>query len=75
MANPPFNLKDWRDENELTDDYNGLVMMFHQQVMQIMLGFYILFQNYQKTHWFFLANGALSDDDTFELRKIIERFN
>lgn len=21
MANPPFNLKDWREENELTDDY------------------------------------------------------
>jgi len=72
MANPPFNLKGWRKEDELTDDprWRGfptprvananyawiLHMISKLDVSHGMAGF-------------LLANGALNDADDFEIRK------
>lgn len=42
MANPPFNLKGWYNEN-LKMMLAGQIMLHHQKVMQIMLGFIICF--------------------------------
>lgn len=76
MANPPFNLKKWRSEEELTNDvrWQGydvppvsnanyawiLHMLSKLDVTNGIAGF-------------LLANGALSDDDTVKIRqKLIE---
>ncbi len=76
MANPPFNLKKWRTENELTTDVRWagygvppvsnanyawiLHMLSKLNVMNGVAGF-------------LLANGALGDSDTYEIRrKLIE---
>lgn len=72
MANPPFNLKKWRTEEELTNDvrWQGydtppvsnanyawiLHMLSKLNVTKGIAGF-------------LLANGALSDDDTVSIRK------
>ncbi len=71
MANPPFNLKGWYDENLKNDsrwaDYNTppesnanyawiLHMLSHLKPLEGVAGF-------------LLANGALGDSDTVEIRK------
>lgn len=42
MANPPFNLKGWYNDN-LKMTLVGIIIRHHQKVMQIMLGFFICF--------------------------------
>ena len=75
MANPPFNLSDWRGENELKDDprwkgydvppvsnanYGWILHMISKLSEDGIAGF-------------LLANGALNDSDTKDIRaKIIE---
>jgi len=39
MANPPFNQKQWRADNELTDDPRWAGYSVRQLAMPIMLGF------------------------------------
>ena len=39
MANPPFNQKDWRADNELLDDPRWRGYEYHKQEMPTMLGF------------------------------------
>lgn len=39
MANPPFNQKQWRAENELVDDLVGTAMKSRRQAMQTMVGY------------------------------------
>ncbi|MDO5690076.1 MAG: N-6 DNA methylase, partial [Tissierellia bacterium] len=74
MANPPFNLKNWRGEDELTNDYRWkgyqtprvsnanyawiLHMISKLDVSKGIAGF-------------LLANGALNDPDEYEIRKQI----
>ena len=75
MANPPFNLKDWFDENLRNDarwaDYETppasnanyawiLHILSHLKPLDGVAGF-------------LLANGALGDDDTVEIRKKLIR--
>ena len=71
MANPPFNLKDWRDENELTDDYRwaGYDVPPASNANYAWILHIISKLSENGVAGFLLANGALSDDDTFELRK------
>ena len=73
MANPPFNLKDWRDENELTDDYRwaGYDVPPASNANYAWILHIISKLSENGVAGFLLANGALSDDDTFELRKKI----
>lgn len=76
MANPPFNLKKWREKSELLSDvrWSGyglppqgnanyawiLHMLSHLEVTRGVAGF-------------LLANGALGDEDAYEIRrKLIE---
>jgi len=76
MANPPFNLKKWRGEDELTDDprWSGYDV---PPVSNANYGWilHILNKlNVQKgVAGFLLANGALDDSDTKSIReKLIE---
>lgn len=39
MANPPFNQKEWRGDNELIDDRAGTAMKFRPRVTRTMAGF------------------------------------
>lgn len=76
MANPPFNLKKWRTEEELTNDPRwdgyGLPPVSNANYAWIL---HIL-SKLEVTHGiagFLLANGALSDDDSINIRqKLIE---
>jgi type I restriction enzyme M protein len=73
IANPPFNQKGWRSDNELLDDirwkdypvplpgnanYAWILHMIHKM-------------NNNSQAAFLLANGALEDADTYEIRKKI----
>ncbi len=76
MANPPFNLKKWRDENELLDDprWNGYTV---PPVSNANYGWILhILSKLNVTKGiagFLLANGALDDSDTKEIRqKLIE---
>lgn len=71
MANPPFNLKDWRGAKELLNDprWDGYDV---PPVSNANYGWILhmvskLSQN--GTAGFLLANGALGDPDTFTIRK------
>lgn len=71
IANPPFNLKDWRGENELVDDYRwagyGLPPVSNANYAWILHMLSKLSVN--GVAGFLLANGALGDSDTVEIRK------
>lgn len=71
IANPPFNLKDWRKENELVDDYRwagyGLPPVSNANYAWILHMLSKLSLN--GVAGFLLANGALGDSDTAEIRK------
>ena len=79
MANPPFNLKNWRKEDELTDDprFTGFSVM--PPVANANYAWILhMLSKLDVTHGiagFLLANGALNaDGDEFTLRKeILER--
>ncbi len=71
IANPPFNLKDWRGEKELVDDYRwagyGLPPVSNANYAWILHMLSKLSLN--GVAGFLLANGALGDGDTTEIRK------
>nr|WP_288796202.1 class I SAM-dependent DNA methyltransferase [uncultured Mogibacterium sp.] len=79
MANPPFNLKGWRAEDELTDDprfkgYPAMPPVANANYAWILH----MLSKLDVTHGiagFLLANGALgADDDEYKIRKeLIER--
>lgn len=71
MANPPFNLKDWRDADELTDDprWSGYDV---PTVSNANYGWILHMASKLSENGiagFLLANGALGDSDTYEIRK------
>ena len=71
IANPPFNLKDWRSETELVNDYRwagyGLPPVSNANYAWILHMLSKLSLN--GVAGFLLANGALNDTDTVEIRK------
>jgi type I restriction enzyme M protein len=74
MANPPFNLKGWRKEDELTDDYRwkgyGVPRVANANYAWILHMISKLDVNHGIAG-FLLANGALNDSDEIEIRKQI----
>lgn len=78
LANPPFNLKDWRDEDELTDDprFEGYTMppVANANYAWILHMISKLDVSEGKAG-FLLANGALNaSGDEYEIRKeLLER--
>lgn len=77
IANPPFNLKDWRGEKELTKDPRwagfGLPPVSNANYAWILHMLSKLSQN--GVAGFLLANGALGDYDTKEIRKNLIKEN
>ena len=71
IANPPFNLKDWRSEDALVNDYRwagyGLPPVSNANYAWILHMLSKLSLN--GVAGFLLANGALGDTDTTEIRK------
>ncbi len=72
MANPPFNLKKWRAENELTDDprWSGYGVppvsnANYAWILHILSKLNVT----RGIAGFLLANGALGDDDTVAIRR------
>ena len=77
IANPPFNLKDWRGENELKDDVRwagyGLPPVSNANYAWILHMLSKLGEG--GVAGFLLANGALGDTDTAEIRKNLIKNN
>lgn len=76
MANPPFNLKKWRTENELVTDLRwagyGVPPVSNANYAWI-LHMLSKLSAADGVAGFLLANGALGDSDTYEIRrKLIE---
>lgn len=72
MANPPFNQKAWREENELTDDprWNGYKVPPTSNANYAWILNIVSKLSQNGVAGFLLANGALSDDGTeLEIRK------
>ena len=66
MANPPFNLKKWREENELTDDprwYGYNVPRVSNANYAWILHMISKLDVNHGIAGFLLANGALNDPD------------
>lgn len=72
MANPPFNLSDWREPNKLTKDPRwsgyGVPPVSNANYAWILHMLYHLNQT-KGVAGFLLGNGALEDEDTLEIRK------
>ena len=76
MANPPFNLKDWRGPNDLLDDprWSGYDVPPASNANYGWILHMISKLSDNGVAAFLLANGALGDPDTKEIRKqIIEK--
>ncbi len=78
MANPPFNLKKWRAENELVGNYRWKGYCGPQDAPRISNANYAwilhMISKLDTSHGiagFLLANGALGDMDDYEIRKNI----
>ena len=72
MANPPFNQKDWRAENELVDDYrwNGYSVPPTSNANYGWILHMVSKLSQNGTAGFLLANGALSGEgQELEIRK------
>lgn len=72
MANPPFNLKGWRKEDELTDDYRWKGYNVPRASNANYAWILHMISKLDVSHGiagFLLANGALNDQDEFENRK------
>lgn len=72
MANPPFNLKGWRKEDELTDDprwYGYTVPRASNANYAWILHMISKLDVNHGIAGFLLANGALNDPDEYENRK------
>lgn len=72
MANPPFNLKDWRTDEKLTKDIRwngyGLPPVGNANYAWILHMLYHLDQT-KGVAGFLLSNGALEDEDTVAIRE------
>lgn len=72
MANPPFNLKDWRTDEKLTKDIRwngyGLPPVGNANYAWILHMLYHLDQT-KGIAGFLLSNGALEDEDTVAIRE------
>jgi type I restriction-modification system methyltransferase subunit like protein len=72
MANPPFNLKNWRNEDELTNDarWRGYAL---PRVSNANYAWILhMISKLDVSHGiagFLLSNGALNEQDDFEIRK------
>ena len=73
MANPPFNLKDWRGPNELLDDsrWSGYEVPPASNANYGWILHMISKLSSNGVAGFLLANGALGDPDAREIRKQI----
>lgn len=74
MANPPFNLKGWRTESELTDDPRWHGYAVPRAANANYAWILHMISKLDVSHGvagFLLANGALNDPDEFENRKKI----
>lgn len=72
MANPPFYLKGWRKEDELTDDYRWRGYSVPRESNANYAWILHMISKLDVSHGiasFLLANGALNDPDEFEIRK------
>lgn len=72
MANPPFNLKGWRKEDELTDDPRWRGYSVPRASNANYAWILHMISKLDVTHGvagFLLANGALNDSDEYEIRK------
>lgn len=72
MANPPFNLKGWRKEDELTDDYRWRGYSIPRVSNANYAWILHMISKLDVNHGiagFLLANGALNDTDDIEIRK------
>lgn len=72
MANPPFNLKGWRKEDELTDDYRWEGYTLPRASNANYAWILHMISKLDVNHGiagFLLANGALNDPDEYENRK------
>ena len=72
MANPPFNLKGWRKEDELTDDPRWKGYQIPRASNANYAWILHMISKLDVTRGiagFLLANGALNDPDEFEIRK------
>jgi len=72
MANPPFNLKGWRTEDELTDDYRWHGYTVPRVANANYAWILHMISKLDVSHGiagFLLANGALNDPDEYENRK------
>lgn len=73
IANPPFNQKGWRTENELVDDdrWKGYSIPMPGNANYAWILHIINKMNKDSQASFLLANGALEDEDSYEIRKKI----
>ena len=72
LANPPFNLKDWRTENELRNDrrWDGYEVPPVSNANYAWILHMLARLSYNGTAAFLLANGALgADGDEYKIRK------
>lgn len=72
MANPPFNLKDWRGEDELLDDPRWRGYNVPRKSNANYAWILHMISKLDVNHGiagFLLANGALNDSDEYEIRK------
>lgn len=72
LANPPFNLSNWRTENKLTDDtrWNGYEVPPVSNANYAWILHMLSRLSYNGTAAFLLANGALSAEaDEYKIRK------
>lgn len=72
MANPPFNLKNWRKEDELKDDARWSGYNVPRASNANYAWILHMISKLDVNHGiagFLLANGALNDPDEFEIRK------
>lgn len=72
MANPPFNLKDWRTSDELIDDPRWSGYALPREKNGNYAWILHIISKLDVNHGiagFLLANGALNDGDDYEIRK------
>lgn len=71
IANPPFNLKNWRGEKELVDDprWRGYGVPPVSNANYAWILHMLSKLSFNGVAGFLLANGALGDTDTTEIRK------
>ena len=72
LANPPFNLKDWRTENQLTNDarWSGYELPPVSNANYAWILHMLSRLSYNGTAGFLLANGALgAEGDEYKIRK------